>query len=307
MFIQRERSFQFSTVTPFPSLLNDSNVIPPPLFTNATTLATSSWQSRLVVTRNPIDLFNRSYCPSTLDSSYRPKIRSNLPSLIDQLWNISEQYTPNCSKIQCDIIQLDYRGPLCLKNGQTYANICEILYALCTKQIHADRLDIDYFGPCVSNCSQVSRCFSDQEICVMTPKPHCISRQRNCTGYSPVCDTYGKTFINQCHLSNSLKFHQSRQMAYRGPCLLNRQCRNDLCDKDEICVQTQDKYHHPVCLNCQWNETMNRCPFELFCGDNQRQYINRCQLHYERCQTKTFIQIEYLGLCRQEKNDENED
>jgi len=143
----------------------------------------------------------------------------------------------------------------------------------------------------------------------MTPKPHCIPRQRNCTGFSPICDTYGNTFVNECHLSNSLKFNQPRQIAYRGPCLLNRQCKKNLCQRDEICIQTQDKYHYPVCIHCHLNETMKLCPFELFCGDNQRQYINRCQLHYERCQTKTFIQIEYLGLCQHQNknNDDDED
>lgn len=297
-------------ITSFPAVINNSNVIPAPSLTDVTTISTStipSWQSRRVVTRNPTDLFNRSHCPMTVDSSYRPKVRLNLPSLIEQLWNISEQNTPNCSNIQCHIIQLDYRGPLCLKNGHTYSNICEVLHALCTKQIHVNHSQIDYFGPCVSNCSLVSRCYSDQEICVMTPKPHCIPRQRNCSGYAPVCDTYGKTFVNRCHLANSLKFNQPRQMAYRGPCLLNRSCRKNLCGTQEICVQTQDQYHYPVCINCQLNETMNWCPFELFCGDNQRQYINRCQLHYERCQTKTFIQIEYFGLCQHRKNNEDDD
>ena len=67
-------------------------------------------------------------------------------------------------------------------------------------------------------------------------------------------------------------------------------------------LQTQDKYHYPVCMNCHLNETMKLCPFELFCGDNKRQYINRCQLHYERCQTKTFIQIEYFGLCHEDEH-----
>ncbi len=292
------------------SVINNSNVIYPPPVTNLTTSQTTTvplWQSRHIVTRNPIDLFNRSHCNPVINSSYRPNVRSNFPSLIQQLFNISQQHTPNCSNIQCNILQLDYLGPLCLKNGLTYANICEILFALCTKQLDPYNLQIDYFGSCVTNCSLVSRCFSNNEICVMTPKPHCISRQRNCTGFSPVCDTYGKTFVNRCHLSNSLIFYQPRQIAYRGPCRLNRQCKKNLCQTNEICVQTQDKYHHPVCMNCQLDETMNICPFELFCGDNKRQYINRCQLHYERCQTKTFIHIEYFGLChdQDEYHDKN--
>jgi hypothetical protein len=287
---------------------NNSNIISPPPITNLTTFQTStttSWESRIVVTRNPSDLFNRSYCNPISDNPYRPKVRLNLPSLIDQLFNISQQYTPNCSNIQCDIIQSDYLGPLCLKNGVTYANICEILSSLCTKQLSPYDLEIDYFGSCVTNCSLVSRCFSDNEICIMTPKPHCVSRQKNCTGFSPVCDTYGKTFVNHCHLSNSLILNQPRQLAYRGPCRLNRQCQQSLCQLNEICVQTQDKYHYPICMNCHLNETMQLCPFELFCGNNKRQYINRCQLHYERCQTKTFIQIEYFGLCHQDEYDDN--
>ena len=287
---------------------NDSNIISPPPITNLTTTQTStttSWHFRHVVTRNPSDLFNRSYCTPIVDSPYRPKVRSNLPSLTDQLFNISQQYTPNCSNIQCDIIKSNYLGPLCLKNGLTYANICEILFSLCTNQLNPYDLEIDYFGTCVTNCSLVSRCFSDNEICIMTPKPHCISRQRNCTGFSPVCDTYGKTFVNQCHLSNSLILNQPRQLAYHGPCRLNRQCQQGLCQSNEICLQTQDKYHYPVCMNCHLNETMNLCPFELFCGNNKRQYINRCQLHYERCQTKTFIQIEHFGLCQEDEHEDN--
>ncbi|CAF4336107.1 unnamed protein product, partial [Adineta steineri] len=113
----------------------------------------------------------------------------------------------------------------------------------------------------------------------------------------------GKTFVNQCHLSNSIILNQPRQLAYRGPCRLNRQCKKKLCQQNEICVQTQDKYHYPACINCQLEEPMQYCPFELFCGDNKRQYINRCQLHYERCQTKTLIQIDYFGLCRTHDNE----
>jgi len=286
---------------------NDSNVIVPPPLTNHSTTPLSTlppWQARHVVTRRPIDRFNRSYCPPIVNSSYRPKIRRNLPSLAEQLFNISQEYAPNCSNIQCSIIQANYSGPLCLKNGLTYANICQILHSLCTKQLEAHEFEIDYFGSCVSNCSLVSRCFSDNEFCVMTPKPYCIARQRACTGYAPVCDTYGQTFVNHCHLANSLKFYQPRQIAYRGPCSINRQCRKDLCQSNEICIQTQDKYHYPVCINCHFNETVTYCPFEVFCGDNQRQYINRCQLHYERCQTKTFIQIAYFGLCRKKNSDQ---
>ena len=293
-------SIQFPTTTQLLYTNKTSNIISSPLITNSTgsqTTTVSFWQSRYVVTRNPTALYNRSYCNPIDDSPYRPKIRLNLPTLIDQLYNISTQYSPNCSDIQCDIIHSDYFGPLCLKTGVTYSNICEILFALCTKQLDHHNLEIDYFGPCVANCSLVSRCFSDDEICIMAPKPHCMYRRRNCTGFSPVCDTYGKTFINQCHLLSSLIYNQPRQIAYRGPCRLNRKCTENLCQSNEICVQTQDRYHYPVCINCLINETMNSCPFELFCGDNKRQYVNRCQLHYERCQTKTFIQIEYFGLC----------
>lgn len=291
-------------------MTNISIPISPPPVTNRTTFQTSTmshWQSRHVVTRAPIDLFNRSYCNPIQNNTYRPKILSNLPSLIDQLYNISQQYSLNCSNIQCHILQSDYLGPLCLKTGFTYANICEILFELCTKQLDIGNVQIDYFGPCVDNCSSVSRCFSDNEICIMTPKPHCVPRQRNCTGFSPVCDTYGKTFVNQCHLSNSIMLSQPRQMAYRGPCRLNRHCQKKLCQVNETCVQTQDKYHYPVCINCQLDETMKSCPFELFCGDNERQYINRCQLHYERCQTRTFIQIEYFGLCHTNTNEIDDD
>ncbi|CAF4654320.1 unnamed protein product, partial [Rotaria magnacalcarata] len=73
----------------------------------------SFWQSRIVVTRKPTDLFNRAYCNPINTSLYQPKVRSNLPSLTEQLYNISQQYTPNCSNIQCDIIHSDYLGPLC--------------------------------------------------------------------------------------------------------------------------------------------------------------------------------------------------
>ncbi|CAF0783464.1 unnamed protein product [Adineta ricciae] len=299
-------------MTPRPMLTSNVSIpVSPPPVTNRTTFQTSTmshWQSRHVVTRAPIDLFNRSHCNPIQNNTHRPKIRSNLPSLIEQLYNISQQYSFNCSNLQCHILQADYLGPLCLKTGFTYANICEILFELCTKQLDIEDVEIDYFGSCVHNCSLVSRCFSDNEICVMTPKPHCIPRQRNCTGFSPVCDTYGKTFVNQCHLSNSIVLNQPRQLAYRGPCRLNRRCQRRLCQANQTCVQTQDKYHYPVCINCQLDATMKTCPFELFCGDNKRQYINRCQLHYERCQTRTFIQIEYFGLCHTNTNhDDNDD
>ncbi|CAF1418120.1 unnamed protein product [Rotaria sordida] len=302
---KRDIHSTFPTTTQLLLVTNDSNIISPPPITNLTTSQTSTisyWQSRLIVTRKSINLFNRSHCNPIVDSLHRPKVRLNLPSLIDQLFNISQQYTPNCSNIQCNIIHSNYLGPICLKNGLTYANICEILFALCTKQLDPYNLQIDYFGSCVTNCSLVSRCYSNNEICIMTPKPHCISRQRNCTGFSPVCDTYGKTFVNRCHLSNSLVFNQPRQIAYRGPCRLKRQCTKNLCRSNEICIQTQDKYHYPICMNCNLNETMKLCPFELFCGDNKRQYINRCQLYYERCQTKTFIKIDYFGLCHHHQN-----
>ncbi|UJR37459.1 hypothetical protein I4U23_030162 [Adineta vaga] len=307
--LKREINSTFSSTTLSMLITNASNAVSPPPVTNRTTIQTSTmthWQSRHVVTRSPIDLFNRSYCNPIQNSSYHPKIRFNLPSLIEQLFNISQQYAPNCSNIQCHILQSDYLGPICLKTGFTYANICEILFELCTKQLDIENVEIDYFGPCVNNCSLVSRCFSDNEICIMTPKPHCISRQRNCTGFSPVCDTYGKTFVNHCHLSNSLMLNQPRQLAYHGPCRLNRRCQKNLCQVNETCVQTQDKYHYPVCINCHLDETMKSCPFELFCGDNKRQYINRCQLHYERCQTRTFIQIEYFGLCHTNTNDDDD-
>ncbi|CAF1410954.1 unnamed protein product [Adineta steineri] len=305
---KRDINNTFATTTLSVLITNHSNVISPPSITNitksqTTTTTLSHWQSRHLVTRKPTDLFNRSYCNPIIDNPYRPKIRFNSPSLIDQLINISHQYTPNCSNIQCNILQSDYVGPVCLKNGLTYANICEIIFSLCTKQLDLFNLQIDYFGSCVNNCSLISRCFSDNEICIMTPKPHCTSRQRNCTGFSPVCDTYGKTFVNQCHLSNSIILNQPRQLAYRGPCRLNRQCKKKLCQPNEICVQTQDKYHYPACINCQLEEPMKYCPFELFCDDNKRQYINRCQLHYERCQTKTLIQIDYFGLCRTHDNE----
>jgi hypothetical protein len=268
---------------------------------------TSSWPSRLVVTRNPIDLFNRSYCPVVIDSPHRTHLRSRDSSLIKQIFNLSQVYAPNCSNIQCHIIQSNYSGAICLKTGQTYTNLCEILFALCTKQLDPYQVHIDYFGACVSHCSSVKRCFSDRQICVMTPKPHCIARQRNCTGYAPVCDIYGKTFVNRCHLSNSLVFNQPRQLAYRGPCRLNRECTNNLCQSHEICVQTQDKYHYPACLDCRSTRVMFSCPFELFCGDNRRQYVNRCQLHYERCQTRTLIRIDYLGACRSNDKHNNDD
>jgi hypothetical protein len=268
---------------------------------------TQSWLSRQVVTRNPTSLFNRSHCPSVIISPSRPSTTAHLPSFIEQLVNISEQYTSSCSNLHCDVIQSNYSGPVCLKNGLTYENLCEILLDLCTKQLDADQLKIDYLGACVSNCSSVPRCFSDNEICLMTPKPHCVQRQRNCTGFSPVCDTYGKTFVNLCHLSNSLIFGQPRQLAYQGPCRLNRQCTQDLCLSDETCLQTKNKYRYPVCLNCQVNATMPQCPFELFCGDNRKQYVSRCQLHDERCQTKTFIQIEYLGSCVEDDNGDDDE
>ncbi|CAF4718376.1 unnamed protein product [Rotaria socialis] len=309
---QHKRDITSSVPTTTRSMImnNDSNIISPPPITNTTTSQTSTislWQSRIVVTRKPTDLFNRSYCNPINTSLYQPKVRSNLPPLTEQLYNLSQQYAPNCSNIQCNIIHSDYLGPLCLKTGITYANMCEVLLALCTKQLDPYNLRIDYFGSCVTNCSLVSRCYSNNEICIMTPKPHCILRQRNCTGFSPVCDTYGKTFVNRCHLSDSLVFNQPRQIAYRGPCRLNRQCTKDLCQPNEICVQTIDKYHHPVCMNCSSNKPLKLCPFELFCGNNKRQYINRCQLHYERCQTKTYIQIEYYGLCRTQELDDEYD
>lgn len=288
-----------TTTTEIIVLNNESNITT----SSPMTTTVSLWDSRLVVTRKPIDLFNRSHCNPIEKNSYRPKVRSNLPSLIDQLFNLSLQYTPNCSNIQCDIIHSDYLGPVCLKTGITYGNICEILIAFCTKELDPYNLKIDYFGPCVTNCSSVKRCYLSNEICVMTPKPHCVPRQRHCTGFSPVCDTYGKTFVNECHLSNSLIFNHPRQMAYRGPCQLNRQCKKSLCRSNEICVKTLDKYHYPVCMDCNLNSTRNLCPFELFCGDNKRQYVNRCQLHYERCQTKAYIQIENFGHCNQKNLD----
>ena len=243
-----------------------------------------------------------------LDSPYRPKIGSQYPLLIEQLINISQQFTSNCSLIQCRITRSNYSGPVCLKNGRTYAHLCDLVFALCIGELDAEHLQIDYLGSCVSHCSSVKRCFSDREMCVMTPKPHCIRREQNCSGFSPVCDTYGKTFVSLCHLGNSLVLNQPRQLAYFGPCRRQRRCTADLCRSNEICVQTQDQHHHPVCLDCVRNQSFvsssASCPFELFCGDNQRQYINRCQLNDERCQTRTFIQIAHLGSCRSPDHDD---
>lgn len=257
--------------------------------------------NRTVVTRNPIDLFNRTHCQVVSDSSYRPKVLSTSLSIIEQLNTIADEFTQNCSRINCQIDRLNYTGAICLKTGQTYENLCELLIDLCTKQIDMSQATIDYLGQCVNNCSLVKRCFSDQEICVMTPKVHCVRREKHCTGFSPVCDIEGKMFINRCHLSNSLKFNQPRQMAYRGPCRVNRRCTIDLCSSDELCIETQDKFHLPVCIDCSSNATSNACQFELFCGDNQRQYVTRCQLHNDRCQTKTFIRIDRFGLCAKDE------
>ncbi|CAF5207954.1 unnamed protein product, partial [Rotaria magnacalcarata] len=55
---------------------NDSNIISPPPITNTTTSRTSTisfWQSRIVVTRKPTDLFNRAYCNPINTSLYQPK------------------------------------------------------------------------------------------------------------------------------------------------------------------------------------------------------------------------------------------
>lgn len=258
------------------------------------------------MTRSPSNLYNRSSCAPISDSPYRPTSGFEYPFSIEQWINISQQFASNCSMMHCHISQSNYSGPVCLKNGRTYKSLCDLLFALCIKELEPEEFQIDYLGRCVEHCSMVKRCFSDREICVMTPKPHCIHRQGNCTGFSPVCDTYGKMFINRCHLENSLVFNQPRQIAYYGPCRLQRQCTSDLCRSNEICLQTQDRYHFPVCLHCSKNHSISSpllCPFELFCGDNQRQYISRCQLHEERCQTGTFIRITHPGACRSNSDD----
>lgn len=252
------------------------------------------------VTKRPIDFSDRKLCPKIEENFSPPKVRRNFADEFnDFLLNVSQTFASNCSAIDCRIESNRFRGEICATNGKTFENLCEFVFEFCSKKFDVEQMQIDYLGRCVNNCSMVKRCFDDRQICLMTPNVRCVKRKTDCEFFQPVCDVEGKTFVHRCHLSNSLKFHQPRVLAYRGPCRPNAQCSEDLCETNETCLTSIDRRRTPVCLDCR---TKFSCHFELFCADNGKQYVSRCQLHNDRCQTQTFIQIAHFGLCREKKS-----
>uniref|UniRef100_T1DF95 Follistatin n=1 Tax=Dendrocoelum lacteum TaxID=27895 RepID=T1DF95_9PLAT len=189
-------------------------------------------------------------------------------------------------------------GPICVRNGPKYRNMCDLHLESClTDTSHT-------LVPCSKSGCDRKRCGRRSCILNQNGKSECVDKVRSCVGevYKPLCGVNNVTYPSLCHITKAgIERGREIYVAYEGTCRASATCSNVECPHSNMVCVKHHSNSSPVCLTCP--ESMEKCDNtkyntdEHFCLSTNHHSRNTCYKDYLSCQNNVFVEVIHSGMC----------